>query len=72
MDKESKEIIVEIRAEDLITMHHFTTEGYIIKKLKDAGIPIIGILLFHGVSHGTLYQEENILNNSYIFRWKNS
>ena len=72
MDKESKEIVVEISAEDLIDMHSFSYEATIIARLRTAGIPVIGTLLFQGVSSGTLMQEENIMNNSYIFRWKSS
>ena len=72
MDKESKEIVVEINAKDLIDIHSFSYEATIIARLRTAGIPVIGNLLFQGVSNGTLAQEENIMNNSYLFRWKST
>ncbi len=70
MDTESKEIVVEITAEEIMYMSHNFLGQTIINKLKAAGIPIIGILLFQGVSSGTLIQERNFVNDSYIFRWK--
>jgi len=70
MDEKPKEIVVEVYAEEIMSINPILLNYSILKKLKDAGIPIIGLLLFQGVSTGILMQEENFVNNSYIFRWK--
>jgi len=65
------EIVVEINYEDIIAVKYpVMIESLIIQKLKEAGIPVNGVLLFQGVKSGILSQEENIMNRSYIFRWK--
>jgi len=66
-----KEIIVEITHEDLVDMAYpAMVIPILIGKLKAAGIPVIGVLLFQGVKSGTLIQEDDFINCKYIFRWK--
>jgi len=66
-----KEIIVEITRSELIGLRHpHTYQSMLINKLKDAGIPVEGVLIFNGVKTGKLIQEENLEKASYIFRWK--
>lgn len=60
-------IKVKVFRSELITMLY--PVPYIIQKLKDADIPVLGILLFAGIKNGILEREESYEDDSYIFTW---
>lgn len=39
----------------------------VLKRMKEAGIPVVGAAVLHGVSHGRL--EITIDNENYVYRW---
>lgn len=65
-------ITVRVPKEELENIKHdvlFTIE--LIQRLKKAGIPVIGILTFRGISHGrmTWYVEEDLDDETHVFEW---
>ena len=63
-------ITVEINEHDLVNLPHLDmVETYIVGKLKKAGIPIIGCLLFGGLRSGTLKVAKSCEKMSTIYTW---
>lgn len=69
MDK--KKIEVRFSYEELCAMNFsYQVYPYVINKLRIAGIPVQGLLIFNGVSRGTLTQIDDIENMEYVFIWR--
>ena len=62
-------IDVQIHASEIVqarSEHH--VEAMIVSRLRDAGVPVIGIFVLRGVKHGELTQERN--EQGALFRWR--
>ena len=54
------EIRVEVSAYELIDLpHDYLDEVYILARLREAGIPVLGTFSYRGVTSGTLYRYEH-------------
>lgn len=63
-------VIVEIRHDEIIDLNpRISFEMFVIGKLRQAGIPVIGIFSFKGVSRGTLKCIDSMHKNIKQFIW---
>ena len=46
-------------------------ESWIVGKLRAAGIPVIGVLLFRGLKKGTLTRTNDYETNNMVYTWTN-
>lgn len=46
-----------------------TSEAFTLAKLRSAGVPVKGVLLFRGVEHGTLTWFYNPYTGDETYRW---
>ena len=60
--------VVKITVEEIVNSSNVSVT--IIKKLKDAGIPILPGLPIGRVTSGTLTSREDIANDCYIYEWQ--
>jgi hypothetical protein len=61
-------IAVTIPRWDLVSGRRDMLESMIIGRLRDAGIPVKGVLIFRGVSEGTLYETMDFQGNM-VYNW---
>lgn len=67
-----KEIMVKIDINNYIEAEQMSPnvwEGRVIQKLKNAGIPIKGILLYRGLESGTLHRLDDPTDGSLSYVW---
>lgn len=65
----ASEITVTIDAREIITAHHDILVGILmLKKLRDAGVPVKGAVGIVGLTSGTLTFTEDVFGN-YKFTW---
>ena len=65
-----EKITVEITHSELLKWPSGGFEAVAIAKLKKAGIPIRGALVFGGVESGTLIKDEDFRTKRIIYTWR--
>jgi len=66
-----KEITVRIPYDEIVDKTFSPGfDTYVIGKLKKAGIPVLGVLIFRGVIRGVYKYWQEFDTMDYIFKWK--
>lgn len=45
-------------------------ETWVVGKLRAAGVPVIGVLAYRGIRHGTLTRTDDTNTGETIYRWR--
>lgn len=63
-------IRVSIPQDELMGFGAKTQELIVMSRLRDAGIPVEGLLTFQGVKSGILWKHEDYKNYSIVYEWE--
>lgn len=63
-------IDVRVSAHEIVACHPSMLESLLVFKLRSAGIPVRGLLVFGGVSSGVLSWSDDPESNCRIYRWR--
>ena len=64
--------MIEVRISKSDIGERAFTESLVLARLREAGIPVRGTILFRGIASGTLDRSEDYETGDVIFRWQDT